>query len=572
VSSGPGREPDLLADVRRALADEHPLGLLALVSSLLAAVDARQRSPLERTREPERTTLSSDELVRSFIKVDRPETSALLAVIAQMHPDELMRARARRELATRSHVLTAWLAGLATVEAYRTVEMVHVLGDGDNIMIGVHLPGADELAVVVYIDHNLGTVVKDAFVVPEPLGDLVEFMHTKTDDPDTTWDELDPADAKARIAEAIDTGAITYPPFETDTWPACRPLVEWITRLLPDGEHTYERPDWDDAALEKLAHRFFASDFGVGLDDDEHRGLLDSLLWFGSGYGPGDPLRWSPVAVEIVLADWIPRKIIAPANYLAKAPALLRAFIRFCHHDRGIRASLTAETLEAVDEWEPEYQQVIRSPRPQGPAAILATMGLVDPDGPWSMPEDEPLDYREIMLDTLRRAVGGEEALDALDDHPLSDEPFAWADIPTDIHDRVGNVLAFVDRCCDDLLDIEYRTACRRFLARAASGNPEAFRRRARPDTAAAAVCWVVGKANNLFSSNGGGMLVKDVMEHLGLQNSSVSQRAATLLRAAGFSTSRYGAIELGSPQYLVSTRRRRILDLRDRYRGMHDV
>jgi hypothetical protein len=28
---------------------------------------------------------------------------------------------------------------------------------------------------------------------------------------------------------------MTFPPCETDTWPPCRPLVEWMTSLLPDG-------------------------------------------------------------------------------------------------------------------------------------------------------------------------------------------------------------------------------------------------------------------------------------------------------------------------------------------------
>jgi hypothetical protein len=34
------------------------------------------------------------------------------------------------------------------------------------------------------------------------------------------------------------------------------------------------------------------------------------------------------VAVEILLADWIPRKIVADVAYLSNAPELLRAFIR----------------------------------------------------------------------------------------------------------------------------------------------------------------------------------------------------------------------------------------------------
>ena len=72
----------------------------------------------------------------------------------------------------------------------------------------------------------------------------------------------------------------------------------------------------------------------------------------------------------------------------------------------------------------------IRSPRPQGPAALLAAIGALDPDGPWDMPldddDDEPWDYQTAMLGFLERAVGGPEALAKLDDSPLPDEPFDW--------------------------------------------------------------------------------------------------------------------------------------------------
>src|SRR6185312_6583742 len=105
----------------------------------------------------------------------------------------------------------------------------------------------------------------------------------------------------------------------------------------------------------------------------------------------------------------------------------------------------------------------------------------------------------EIMLAGLRRAVGGEAALDALDAEPLPEEPFGWKNIPTDDHERVGEVLTLVDRCCAELLDDEYRTACHRLLADAAAADPNIFRRRGRAETAAAAVCWIVGKANGLF-------------------------------------------------------------------------
>jgi hypothetical protein len=554
-----------MADVATALTEDQPLLLLSLVSSLLSALEPRRASPFELAPEPDLP--SRDELVRIFLDVPVLETSALLAVIAELSEDDITRRRIRREIVERAHALPGWLTDLGQTTVQRVVEMVHVLGDGDNIMIGLSLPDDHALSIVVYIDHNMGTLVKDAFVVPEPLDELIEQMRIATGgSPDTTWADLAPADARVRIRDAIERGAITFPPCETDSWPACRPLVEWAIGMLPPGGKGYRRPSWTAERLRELTDRFFASSYGAGLDDADHRSLIESVLWFGTDYGPGDPLRWSPVAVEILLVDWIPRKIVADMAYLAKAPELLRAFIRFCHDERKIRTPLTDETLAAVDEYEPEYQQIIAAPRPQGPAALLAAMGALHPDGPWDA-EGELPGISEIMLDSLRRAVGGEDALAALDDTPLPDEPFDWQAIPADIHQRVDEVLSLLDRCCDERLDGEYRTACRRVLARAAAQDPDIFRRRGRTETAAGAICWIVGKANDLF---GPAMQVKDLMGFFGIGQGSVSQRSEAFLRAIGVDPAdRYGNMDLGSPDYLTSTRRTEIITLRDHYRAM---
>jgi hypothetical protein len=564
-----------MAEVRSRLASGEPLDLLAEASGLVAALDPRSRSPFERSAARDRGTRTLDELVRTFAEVDRIETSALLAGIAELAPDEVIRARARRYLADRRHVLPEWLRRLGEAEAYRCVEMIHVLGDGDDLIVGVHLKGGLELSVAIYVDHNLGTVAKDAFVVPGPIEELVAMMRQHTEAPlDTEWREIDRADARARITEALEHGALIFPLFESETWPACRPVVEWVARLLPEGGAGYERPEWDDAAKAALTESFFASEFGVRLDEGEYRDLFEAILWFATDYGPGDPLRWSPTAVEILLSDWIPRKIVAPANFLSRAPELLRALIGYAHTERGIRPGLTEETLDAVDQWEPEYQRTIRSPRPQGPAALLAAMGVLDSDGPWGLSYDDEFgaayDVAGKMLESLKRAVGSEEALTGLTDEALPDEAFAWDGVPKDIRAKVREVLERCDQCCDELLDVEFRTACRRYLCRVATGNPEVFRRRGRSDTAAAAICWTVGKANDLFVPSGGGMLVKDLLAHFGLSQGSVSQRAATLMKAAGIKPDRgyYPAwdVALGSPDLLVASRRHRIIERRDRY------
>lgn len=82
-------EPDLMDDVRRALADPEPLSLLALVSTLLCVTDVRRDHPLA-PPVPEPRTPPREELARMFIDVRGPETTALLAVIAELADDEVL--------------------------------------------------------------------------------------------------------------------------------------------------------------------------------------------------------------------------------------------------------------------------------------------------------------------------------------------------------------------------------------------------------------------------------------------------------------------------------------------------
>ena len=563
------RPGDLLTDVRKRLACGGPLDFLAYASTLIAAVDPRGQDLFDREHadRPDRAKLPT--LIESFAEVVLPETTALLAALAELCPDELSRTRARRALASRPHPMPDWLPRLGQASVYRAVESTHVLGDGDNVLLGARLPG-HELTAVIYIDHNLGTVVKDAFPVPGPISEVIERVREAADDPDVTVRDIGLADARARVDDAMKVGAMMFPPFETDTWPASRPLTEWLLRLLPEGGTGYVRPKWSQAARERLANGFFGSEFGRRLDDADHRGLLDQFLWFGADYGPGDPMRWSPVAVEILLADWIPRKIVASPGYLSKAPELLCAFIRFCHAERKVGPGLTDQTLAAVDEYEPEYQRIIRSPRPHGAAALLAAMGM---DGDQEAWEDEPFGPERHLLRALAEEVGGDDVLDSLDDTPLPDEELVWEAVPGDVRDRAREVLAACDRCCNDLLGAEYRTACRRLLARALPSLSATLRRTGKPEVIAAAVCWVVGKGNRRFGHGPGDLRVKDLMGYFGLGQSSIAERGRQIMQAAEIQPDGgYPNVCLGSPDLLVSARRRRIIELRDHHRAAISV
>ena len=577
-------DDDLGQEIAEALNDDHPYELIAHASTMIAALDPRGRNPFERSQPSDEPTV--DMLINAFIGIDTRETTALLAACAPLITDVRLRTAIIAELPRRTHDVPDWVRVIEDVHVTKAFEMVHVLADGDNVMLGATIAGFD-FTFNVYIDHNAGTVVKDAFPVPQSIDEVRALYQSQIHDDDTQWNEIPLADAKVRITEAIERGAQTIPPFESDSWPACRPLVEWIARELPDGGTGYDHPEWTEHQLTEIEDRFLSSEFGTPFDTEDGRDMLGSLLWYSSGYGPCDPLRWSPTSVEILLLNWLPRKVIADAKHLATAPSVLRAFVRFCHAERAITPALTETTIAGIDAWEPEYLELIRSPRPQGPFALREAMNAFGATGPGGTPAYSDIDdfgdlgfFEDLglpdpvttMLDGLATTVGGNAVLDTLNVRPLPNEPFRWDGIAPDTHERVQEVLTIVDDVCDRILDVEHRTAARRFLARVATGDPTIFRRKGRADTAAAAVVWVIGKDNDLFRSTYlGGIFQKDFLEHFGMKGGSINQRAATLLKAAGIRYDGRAWSLLQSTDYLVSARRRTIIECRDRYRAMAD-
>jgi len=563
--------PDLILDIREAAADDHPFALLALASSLLAALEPRRGAPFD---DGSSLTVGRDELFDTFFGAALPETSLLLAALAALDGDEVLRQRVRREVAVRDHHLPTWLRRLDDATVAGAWEMTHVFGDDEDVIVGIDLPDGNGVTVVALVNHNLASVVKDAFVIPQPLDEAIEAIEQLAEDPDQRLRPLDPADARVRIAEGVEHGALFVPPFETDTWPVSRPFVDWAVGLLPPGGTGYERREWTDAELDELRRRFLASEHATGLDADGDADLVDHLLWFGSGYGDMDPLRWSPARVDELLLDWVPRKILDDADHLARVPDVLRAFVRFADADRGLRPDLTEQTLGTVDLLEDDYQTTIRTPRHQGPMALLEAMGA--PVGPPPGLEGDDLDdadvdtedldarIAEIMLDRLARQVGHDELL-TFGVRTLPPVLFDPEGVDERHRARVAEIVALVDDACSELFDDpELRFAAHRLLSDVVAGDVTVLSR-GKAASAAGVLLWIVAKANDAFES-GWGVGVADLMEHLGIGSGGVSGRAPAVLDAAGLPRQEFGGMDLGTTQYLTGDRLRDLVTLRNRY------
>jgi hypothetical protein len=335
-------EMPLIEEVRKALATGHPLDLLGMAS---VVIEATKPDPLAfLSSRQKRETVHLDHLVTGFVGVPIPETTALLAVFAELLvDDEDLRLSCREVVAERHDSLPPWISDLPHIDVYRAVRMTHVLGEGDELLIGARLASGHELTCVAQINHLMSSEVKDAFFMPASIDDVISVAAEQNIDPDTSFVDMSLADARAWIEHGLARPMLAV---ASDSWPGCRTLVQWLIGRLPEGGDKYELPAWDERPTLEVFDDFFASRAGAPFDDYDHRELLEELV----DTGTGDPLRWSATRIEQALGGLGSYGARVSLETALDAPALLRAFVPFAHAQSGIREELTAEALDVIDE------------------------------------------------------------------------------------------------------------------------------------------------------------------------------------------------------------------------------
>lgn len=524
-----------------------PIALLGLVSTMVELSDPRGRNPFDDVA----PAVSRSDLVQSFAEVSFAETTALLTVMARMLPArDRDRDVIEAELPARRHPMPLWVRDLANNRVeIQVMRMTESLGDGENCVIGARFASGAAFTAIIFTDHNLGSAVKDAFLIPAPIDEVMgRVQDGEFEGPGPEYiGPWDGATARATVATAIEQGRHTIGMPEQDDWPATRPAVEWLLSLLPDGGVAESHHEWSDGDVEGLKADFLASPQGRSVDGDYATFALEMILHFGADYNIGGPLRWSPAVVARFLLDWMPSKVIVPYAEIAMLPTVLTGFVEFAHRREGIDTRLTGEVLLAVGSLVEAFGEATAGGHP-----LWAGLG-------------GGVDFAVDMLEALATEVGGRAALTMLGTEPLPDEPFAWEGVPADIHDSVAEYLEQVDRVADERLDVEHRTAMRRFLARVAVADPAIFRRKSSASRGAAAVAWAVCRANDTAGTHGAEFTVKELIGWFGT-NGSVSQRAEPMLRAIDAPQDTYwGPLPLGMPGLLVARSRERIVELRDR-------
>ena len=238
--------------------------------------------------------------------------------------------------------------------------------------------GEDEHAVVFVVDHTLG-MVRDIMAIAPASVVLQEL-----DAPDEmTWSApLDPASVRVAASAYLRGTDLADELPEAESLAANRYLAGRRLALLPEtGPATEDAPaapernelitqflDAPEARLSGLARASGARREAVGY-------ALGLCVDYGAARG-GDPLRWSPRAVETFLLEWVHERAVLDPQDVAMLPDTLAAWVSWAGRKVGLPESAIAATLDRIDALRAEFARLCTTGERQSPA-VRATAQLV---------------------------------------------------------------------------------------------------------------------------------------------------------------------------------------------------
>ena len=540
--------PDLVAGLRPLLRASTPFDLLVQASGFVEILTERPNKPLG----PERVQRTDGpEFVNSLVDSGWPEPLMLAKAMAVMLPDRPLRQHIRsRPLPSGA---PRWAATMDAIEITGTFAQEDPLGDGDNHWVNVRWPDGSEATAIMFVDHNMGSILKDAFLIPTSAEQVLEMMHEVSDDV-VALTSIDPAELRARVEWSAERWDELESPVDTETWPGCRPLVEWILGHLPEGGRGWEFPQWTPTERSELVEDFMSSPFTAdrAIAATSVEAIVELLVTHGCDAGSGDPLRWSPVVVEVVLSDWLPRHVGALSDLEIEAvPRVLEQFVTYAHRRRGVDEQATLDTLSAIVVWEDDF---FGATTQEGDPLRRAVLG-----------DQTSEDYLDRLTDALEQRVidlvGGRTAYDTLDDAPLGDVDFDWAVVPADMTDLTAETLALVDRWSIEHFDAEVRSIARVALAAVVATDRSVFKRSKRTDVLAAAILgFLIHRLTERFNRaereafGWTATSVSPFAELVGLTPATVGARVQTI-------TNVLDRADVDWPRYLHSSQRRTALE-----------
>jgi len=270
------------------------------------------------------------------------------------------------------HVVPNWAERLGRVELVECLHVTEILRDQDLWVMRFRYIGDEppiNHVLTASIDRNRGGIVRDITLGWPETADLLfaAWLSAPASDPRVSVAAGDPAKAATDLATALARTDVTVGADVTQDAFGLLPLLRSRLRALPpldlSGPELAWRTTEDGADAEALAAEFaaeLAAEFpgappGGRLPEGVDAGRLAQLFLDSTGFADA-LLRWSPIRVEIVLLEWLPRRAVLSPAEIEAAPDVLRAFVRWALQRQDVPADAIEETVAAVGRWESDFK------------------------------------------------------------------------------------------------------------------------------------------------------------------------------------------------------------------------
>jgi hypothetical protein len=235
--------------------------------------------------------------------------------------------------------------------------------------------GGPEHALVLLVDHTVGLVTE--LVVIAPASAMLDQIRAADDE--MTWHApLDPSAVRAAADAYLRATDLADEPPAAESFADNRYLAGARVALLPTPS-TVDSPEPDDALIREFLESPEARLSGLARATGDRREAMGYALGLCTGFAQargGDPLRWSPRAVEAFLLEWVHGRAVLDPQDAAALPDVLGAWVSWAGRRVGLPEPAIAETLDRIDALRPEFARLVSTGEKQS-AAVRATAQLV---------------------------------------------------------------------------------------------------------------------------------------------------------------------------------------------------
>lgn len=318
--------------------------------------------------------------------VERAGTPAALAVLrgfVALGTDDQRRAAtaAAARLVGRGVVEPDWAVWPAPLAVTGCWTYSDVYADQTSVLLG-YQRNEQAHGIVVLIDHTLGGLAKDAFVVDDPDAALAS-IRAQSGRLRVTLREITPSAARGLVEAAFEATDTMIDPPLSETFQGTRALALARLRALPEPVLRPVPVETGPAERERIVRDFLASDQAAELTDRvAARRCAGLIVDYGCDEDAGQPLRVSPMKTEVFLYDWLPHAVPLTEAEQAAMSEVIRAWVRWAGRRSGLPASCLTELDEAAEQFGADFPEAYADPeRESSLRALLSDLDdLADAD------------------------------------------------------------------------------------------------------------------------------------------------------------------------------------------------